>query len=111
MDYIIVLQISIKYRKNDRIKSLYYHLNIYTRNTVELLARKDYLMEEIQNLKEKEEKLRITYEALLDETDNLFPADTVEELEENMQIPKAQIAIWLIGLEKLEIRCSLLRQH
>ena len=50
-------------------------------------------MEEIQNLKEKEEKLRITYEALLDETDNLFPADTVEELEENMQIPKAQIAI------------------
>lgn len=46
-----------QYRKNDRIKSLYYHLNIYTRNTVELLARKDYLMEEIQNLKEKEEKL------------------------------------------------------
>lgn len=104
-----------QYRKNDRIKSLYYHLNIYTRNTVELLARKDYLMEEIQNLKEKEEKLRITYEALLDETDNLFPADTVEELEENMQIPKAQIAILVdrIGKtrNKMQSLETTLRQH
>lgn len=104
-----------QYRKNDRIKSLYYHLNIYTRDTVELLARKDYLMEEIEKLKEKEEKLRITYEALLTETENLFPADTIEELEENMQIPKEQIAALVdrIGKtrNKMQSLETALRQH
>lgn len=104
-----------QYLKNDRIKSLYYHLNIYTRDTVELLARKDYLMEEIDKLKEKEEKLRITYEALLQETDNLFPADTIEELEENMQIPKEQIATLVdrIGKtrNKMQSLETTLRQH
>lgn len=104
-----------QYRKNDRIKSLYYHLNIYTRDTVDLLARKDHLMEEIEKLKEKEEKLRITYEAILAETDNLFPADTIEELEENMQIPKEQIAILVdrIGKtrNKMQSLETTLRQH
>lgn len=104
-----------QYRKNDRTKSLYYHLNIYTRNTVELLARKDLLIEKIEKLKEKEERLRITYEALLAETENLFPADTIDELEQNMQIPKEHIAVLVeqIGKTRNQMQSleTTLRQH
>ena len=37
-----------RYKSNDRIKSLYYHLSIYTKTTVELMSRKDNLTEQIQ---------------------------------------------------------------
>lgn len=104
-----------QYRKDDRTKSLYYHLNIYTRDTVELMAKKDRLKIDIEVLKEKEEKIRITYEALLIEVENLFPADTVEELEKNMQIPKQQIAVLVkqIGETRNKIQSfeTRLRQH
>mgnify|MGYP002560582678 CR=1 FL=1 len=81
-----------QYKKNDRIKSLYYHLNLYNKNTVELLARKDQLKDEIEELKLKAEKIRITLESLAQETQNLLPAESIDELERNLQIPKERIA-------------------
>ena len=70
-----------QYKKSDRIKSLYYHLGIYTRSTVELMAKRDTLKDKIEQLKEEEEKSRITIESLYAEIQNLLPADSIEELE------------------------------
>lgn len=81
-----------QYKQNDRIKSLYYHLNIYTKYTVELMAQRDQIKDEIEKLKKEEERIRITLESLSQETQNLLPAETLEDLERNLQIPKEQIA-------------------
>lgn len=82
-----------QYKKSDRIKSLYYHLGIYTRSTVELMAKRDTLKDKIEQLKEEEEKSRITIESLYAEIQNLLPADSIEELEKNLIIPKEQISL------------------
>ncbi len=81
-----------QYRQDDRIKSLYYHLNIYTKSTVELMAQRDQIKVEIEKLKKEEERIRITLESLSQETQNLLPAETIEDLERNLQIPKEHIA-------------------
>ena len=82
-----------QYKKPDRIKSLYYHLGIYTRSTVELMAKRDTLKDKIEQLKAVEEKLRITIESLYAEIQNLVPADSIEELERNLIIPKEWIVL------------------
>ena len=82
-----------QYKKPDRIKSLYYHLGIYTRSTVELMAKIDTLKDKIEQLKAEEEKLRITIESLYGEIQNLVPADSIEELERNLIIPKEWIVL------------------
>ncbi|WP_302944123.1 hypothetical protein [uncultured Veillonella sp.] len=82
-----------QYKKSDRIKSLYYHLGIYTRSTVELMAKRDTLKDKIEQLKEEEEKSRITIESLYAEIQNLLPADSIEELEKNLIIPKERISL------------------
>lgn len=90
-----------QYKKNDRIKSLYYHLNIYNRETIELMAQKDRIKEKKEELKENEEKIRITLQALLEETQNLLPAESIDELERNLQIPKEKISILVSKLGNL----------
>lgn len=90
-----------QYNKNDRIKSLYYHLNIYNRSTIELMAKRDALREKIEELKEKEERIRITIEALAKETQNLLPAEDLDELERNLQIPKENISALVSKLGEL----------
>lgn len=82
-----------QYKKPDRIKSLYYHLGIYTRSTVELMAKRDILKDKLEQLKAEEEKSRITIESLYTEIQNLVPADSIEELERNLLIPKERIAL------------------
>ena len=82
-----------QYKKPDRIKSLYYHLGIYTRSTVELMAKRDILKDKIEQLKAEEEKSRITIESLYAEIQNLLPADSIEELERNLIIPKERISL------------------
>ena len=82
-----------QYKKPDRIKSLYYHLGIYTRSTVELMAKRDALKDKIDQLKVEEEKIRITIDSLYAEIQNLVPADSIEELERNLIIPKERIAL------------------
>lgn len=82
-----------QYKKDDRIKSLYYHLNIYTRNTVELMAKRDSLRDDIARLEENKNKICIILEGLTQEIQSLLPAETMEELERNLHIPKEQIAL------------------
>ena len=82
-----------QYKKSDRTKSLYYHLGIYTRSTVELMAKRDTLKDKIEHLKAEEEKSRITIESLYAEIQNLLPADSIEELERNLIIPKERISL------------------
>lgn len=89
-----------QYKKSDRIKSLYYHLGIYTRSTVELMAKRDTLKDKIEQLKAEEEKSRITIESLYAEIQNLLPADSIEELERNLIIPKERISLLVSRIGK-----------
>lgn len=80
-----------QYKSDDRLKSLYYHLNIYTKTTVELMAKRDQLKEHTEKFETERNRLITILSALREETDNLPPADTVQELEEYLEIPKTQI--------------------
>ena len=104
-----------QYEKKDREKSLYYHLNIYNKNTVELLAERDKLKDEIEELKKKQERIKITIEALSQEVKNLVPAETLDELEQNLQIPKEKIAILVTQIgdvrNKIQALETVMQQH
>lgn len=80
-----------QYKSDDRLKSLYYHLNIYTKKTVELMAERDQKKERTKELEAKKDRLNTILSALCEETDNLPPADTLQELEEQLEIPKKQV--------------------
>lgn len=80
-----------RYKSADRIKSLYYHLNIYTKGTVELMARRDKLKERLEELRSENIRLYTILTALQEETQNLPPADTVQELEAQLEIPQKRI--------------------
>lgn len=82
-----------QYKKNDREKSLYFHLDIYNKHRIEILAEKDRLKSKIEVLKDKEVKIKITIDSLSQEVQNLIPAETIDELENNLQIPKEKIAL------------------
>lgn len=82
-----------QYKKTDRIKSLYYHLNIYTKSTVELMAKRDWLKDELETLQKESERLQVILTALHSEIENLPPADNIEELEEHLEIPKERIRL------------------
>lgn len=104
-----------QYKKPDRRKSLYYHLNIFTKGTVELMAKKDHLKERLEFLQSEEERLQTILMALKSETEDLPPADSVEELESHLAIPKKRIEdlITQIGIvrnvvQELE---TMLQQH
>lgn len=57
------------------------------------MAKRDTLKDKIEQLKEEEEKSRITIESLYAEIQNLLPADSIEELEKNLIIPKERISL------------------
>ena len=80
-----------QYKKPDRIKSLYYHLNIYTKGTVGLMAKRDQLKERFEFLKGEDDRLRTILKALQNEMNDLPPADSIEELESHLEIPKKRI--------------------
>jgi len=82
-----------QYKKPDRIKSLYYHLNIYTKSTVELMAKRDWLKDQLEGLQKESERLQVVLAALQNETENLPPADNIQELEEHLEIPKERIRL------------------
>ena len=104
-----------QYKSTDRIKSLYYHLNIYTKNTVELMAKRDCLKESQETLKAENDRLNIILSALREETANLPTADTVSELEAQLEKPKKQIEnlVKRIGTIRNEIQSleATLHQH
>lgn len=82
-----------QYRKPDRIKSLYYHLNIYTKSTVELMAKRDWLKDQLEVLQKESDRLQIVLSALQNEMENLPPADNIQELEYHLEIPKERIRL------------------
>ena len=81
-----------QYDKKEREKSLYYHLKIYDKDTIELMAKRDKIIEIKEKYKEKEKRISITLESLENEVQNLVPAEDIEELERNLTIPKKQIS-------------------
>ena len=104
-----------QYKSADRIKSLYYHLNIYTKGTVELMAERDRLKEHLEALAIESDRLNTILAALREETGNLPPADTVSELEAHLDAPKKRIEqlVTQIGATRNEIQSleTALRQH
>lgn len=80
-----------QYKKHDRMKSLYYHLSIYTKSAVELMAQRDKLQEELDTLKTDATKLLDIIEALTDEIQGIVPADDVAQFDKNIQISKNKI--------------------
>ena len=80
-----------QYKSTDRIKSLYYHLNIYTKGTVELMAKRDRLKDQFESLQEESTRLNTVLDALQEETANLPPADNLQELESHLDIPQKRI--------------------
>lgn len=104
-----------QYKSADRIKSLYYHLNIYTKGTVELMAERDCLKEHLETLEIESDRLNTILTALREETDNLPPADTVSELEDHLEAAKKRIEQFVrqIGATRNEIQGleTALRQH
>lgn len=104
-----------QYKKNDREKSLYFHLNIYNKHRIERLSEKDRLKSEINSLKEKETKIKITIDSLSQEVQHLIPAETIDELESNLQIPKEKIALLVSHIGKVRNKVqeleTTLQQH
>ena len=104
-----------QYKSADRIKSLYYHLSIYTKGTIELMAERDRLKERLETLAIESDRLNTILSALREETDNLPPADTVSELEAHLEEPKKRIEqlVIQIGAVRNEIQGleTALRQH
>lgn len=95
-----------QYKKDARIKSLYYHLGLYNKDTIKLMARKDSLLSQLTKLEEESERLHIVLNMLSDELKNLVPADSVEELEKNLMIPREKISTLVnaIGSKRNEIQ-------
>ena len=83
-----------QYKSADRIKSLYYHLNIYTKGTVELMAEKDRLKDHMEILENERDRLNTILSALREETANLPPADTISELDTHLEAPKKELNSW-----------------
>ena len=81
-----------QFEKRERIKSLYFHLGLYDKNTVEQMSERDRLKDELLILKEKENNLRITVNALLGEMQNLVSADNIEDLETRLNDSNDTIA-------------------
>lgn len=80
-----------QYKKNERIKSLYYHLQIYTKDIIENLTKRDNIKSQIEELKKEEEKISETIQYLSNEMQSIIPANDIKELENGMEISKKKI--------------------
>lgn len=80
-----------QYKKDDRLKSLYYHLNIYTKATVEAMAERDRLLDKLSELDTEGKRILTILDALSKEVKQLPPADTFVELEKHLDIPQKRI--------------------
>jgi len=104
-----------QYKKDDRLKSLYYHLGIYDKDTIRLMSDKDVANQELKVLESESEKIQTVIETLSDETNNIIPASNIEELERNLTISKNRIneLVKQIGEKRNEIQKfeSLLQGH
>ncbi len=79
-----------QFEKSERLKSLYYHLGIYNKDTIESMSECDRLKDEIEKLKDREKSVRSTIENLLLEIQNLIIVDNEEDFEKQLSIPNEQ---------------------
>lgn len=95
-----------QYAKDDRRKSLYYHLGIYNKKTVELVSEKDALFLQLSTIKEESERIENVVNVLSEELKNLVPAENIEELERNLIMPKEAISklVKKLGEKRNEIQ-------
>lgn len=95
-----------QFKKSERKKSLYYHLQIYTRQTIELMAKRDELKSKLDVFKEEEQKMRVTVASLSQEMNNLVPADNIEDFDKNTAVPKEEITdlVGKLGVLRNEIQ-------
>lgn len=95
-----------QYRRDDRLKSLYYHLGIYNKNTIKLLSDKDIANKELEEKEIESERLQNVIETLTEESNNIVPASNIEELERNLEISNSRITelIKCTGLKRNEIQ-------
>lgn len=104
-----------QFEKKERIKSVYFHLGLYTKWTIEKMGDRDRLKDEIAELQEREKEIRVTLKALLDEIQNLIIADNEEELEKHLTVPKERIAVLVDAAGKVRNRIqelqTTLQQH
>ena len=82
-----------QFSRSERAKSLYFHLGIYTKDTIRLQAQKDRLKEEKSELQKREQQLITTIFALSEEVNSIIPAENEMELEEHLALPKEEIEI------------------
>lgn len=80
-----------QFSKQERAKSLYFHLNIYTKERIELQAQKDKYKSEKKELETEEQKQIITINALSKELNSIIPAYNEKELESQLEIPRKGI--------------------
>ena len=80
-----------QYAKTSRIKSLYYHLQVYNKVSVDLQAQMDNGKHRITEIDSEIAKLETTLETLLSETKNIISAETMLQLENNLALPKEKI--------------------
>ncbi len=95
-----------QYNTNARMKSLYYHLGIYNKTTIELMTKKDSLFLQLEQVKKEGERLQVVVNALSEELKNIVPAGNMEELERNLLLPKEKISLLVkkIGKKRNEIQ-------
>lgn len=104
-----------QYDRKSRLQSLYYHLGIYNKDTIELTAKRDKLKLEFAELELEQNNITNSLELLSEEASNIIPADNIEELERNLQLPKKNIEniVKEIGEKRNKIQEyeSLLQNH
>lgn len=104
-----------QFEKKERIKSIYFHLGLYNKWTIEQMGERDRLKEEIVKLQEREKEIRVTLKALLDEIQNLIIADNEEDLEQHLALPKDKITALVDAAGKVRNRIqelqTTLQQH
>jgi ribosomal protein L37AE/L43A len=80
-----------QYKKLDQKTSLYYHLNVYNKWAVDIFAAIDKNKEKIDKLEKSISNVQITLNALTQEASYILPAESIDELELSLSIPKEQI--------------------
>ena len=81
-----------QFKKPDRIKSLYYHLGVYNKHSVDIMATIDHNKAEIERLQGIIDRAEITLEQIMPEVQGLVPAVDVLELEKMLKPSKEKIA-------------------
>lgn len=104
-----------QFKKDDRIKSLYYHLRVYTKWSVDIQAQIDHNKERISEFDAAIQRFQTTLETILPEVKNLIPAEDIVELEKGLALPKQKIETLIARISEsrneLQTIQSTLSQH